>query len=67
MDYDMLLFPVHKPQHWYLEVIVSVLYYFLPADKQSLFAGCLSSVTRNSLLENDSLNCSNEDAVNWIW
>ena len=65
MDYDMLLFPVHKPQHWSLVVSISVLYYiYLWINNTGLQVVYLQSKEIHSI---DSLNCSNEDAVNWIW
>ena len=61
MDYDMLLFPVHKPQHWCLVVSVSVLHYFLPADNNpGLQVAYLQSQEIHCI---DSLNCSNVDAL----
>ena len=65
MDYDMLLFPVHKPQHWCLVVSISVLYYiYLWINNTGLQVVYLQSKEIHCI---DSLNCSNEDAVNWIW
>ena len=65
MDYDMLLFPVHKPQHWSLVVSISVLYYiYLWINNTGLQVVYLQSKEIHSI---NSLNCSNEDAVNWIW
>ena len=64
MDYDMLLFPVHKPQHWCLVVSISVLYYiYLWINNTGLQGFFLQSKEIHCI---DSLNCSNEEAVNLI-
>ena len=67
MDYDMLLFPVHKPQHWCLVVSISVLnymYIYLWINNPGLQVVNFQSKETHCI---DSVHCSNEDAVNWMW
>lgn len=62
MEYDVLLFPIHKPMHWSLVVLNKCS--FINAFNVHLQVVYPHICTIYSI---DSLHRSDEDAINWIW